>query len=182
MAARGDRAIRRGHWRALDRKAGGATLIEQEGATRTTGSGLGQRRAGARAGAKVHKARNIPRGWDRDHRFRRRFQESLNITRNRDFQIGEGGLLRGQTAEGLCGTWPSPRTKHGKRQRTVKSARLREDRVQKRETGGTTQEGKPGESGQAPGRNYDSGSRESGRAASGQQARICRALRFQISR
>ena len=50
MAARGDRAIRQGHWRALDRRAGGATLIEQEGATRTTGSGLGQRKAGASGG------------------------------------------------------------------------------------------------------------------------------------
>ena len=45
--------------------------------------------------------RDRPRGRDRDHRFRRRFQESLNIMRNRGFQSGEGGQLRGQTPEGL---------------------------------------------------------------------------------
>ena len=60
MAARGDRAIRRGHERALDRKTRGATLIKQEGATRTTWSGLGQTRAGARAGTEVRETKGGP--------------------------------------------------------------------------------------------------------------------------
>ena len=42
MAARGNRRIRRGHGRALDGKARGAALIEQNGTVRTAGSGLGQ--------------------------------------------------------------------------------------------------------------------------------------------
>ena len=51
MAAGGDRATRRGHGRALDRKTRGATLIEQDGAERTTGSGLGQRESRSVSGA-----------------------------------------------------------------------------------------------------------------------------------
>ena len=50
MAPRGNRAIRQGHGRALDGKTRGTTQIEQDGAARTTGSSLGQGRAGTRAG------------------------------------------------------------------------------------------------------------------------------------
>ena len=74
MAARGDRAIRRCDRRALDRKTRGATLIEQDGATRTTGSDLEQGRAGERAGTEVRETRDKPHGRDRDHRLPRRFQ------------------------------------------------------------------------------------------------------------
>ena len=153
----------------------GATLVEQDGATRTTGCGLGQRRAGARARAEVRETRDRPRGRDRDRRIRRRFQESLNAMRNRGFQSGEGGQLRGQAAVGLrAGPWPSSRKEHRKRLRTDKSTRHKED---------TVQEGKSRDARRrAPDRGYDSGSRESGRAASGQQAQIWRALRFPISR
>ena len=66
------------------------------------------------------------------------------------------------------------------------SALLREDTVQKKKNGrhdaGEQTSTAEREGPRAPGRNYDSRSRESGRAASGQQARICRALRFQFSR
>ena len=75
------------------------------------------------------------------------------------------------------GTWPRLRTEL----KTDTSARLRGDTAQ--ETGGHGAEGqKPAGGPRASGRNQDSGSRETGRAASRQQARIYRALRFQISR
>ena len=99
----------------------------------------------------------------------RRFQESLNIMRKRGFQIGEGGQLRGQTPRE---TWPSPRTNHVKRLRSDKSARRRE-RAQSREEKRDGQRRRADQhrrEGRAPGKNCDSGSRESGKAASGQQA------------
>ena len=131
MAARGDRAIRRDHWRALDRKAGGATLIEQEGATRTTGSGLAQRRAGERERVRrcAWRERSRPRGrqvleglpGDLEHHA----QPGLPDWRGRTTaRPDDGGTPRG--------IWPSPRTKHVKRLRTDKSARLREDSPEKR--------------------------------------------------
>ena len=61
MAATASGAIRRGYWRALDRKTRGAALVEQDGAARTAGNGLGQRGAGARAGTEVREARGRPR-------------------------------------------------------------------------------------------------------------------------
>ena len=76
MATKGDRAVRRDHRRALNGKTRGNTLVEQDGAMRTTGGGHGQRRAGARARAEVRKTRDRPRGRDRDRRIRRRLQDA----------------------------------------------------------------------------------------------------------
>ena len=104
VAARGNRAIRRGHGRALHGKTRGATLIKQDGAARTTGSGLGQGRAAARAGTEVREVRGRPRDRDRGHRFRRRFQESLDIMRSSGFQGGN-------PSTGLCSGFHDRKTK-----------------------------------------------------------------------
>ena len=143
MAARGHRAIRRGHWRAVDRKA-------------STGAAFGQRRAGARAGADVRKVRNKPRGRDRDHRFRRRFQESLNIMCNRGFQIGEGGQPDGGGTSARDMVKPQNQareTAENRQQRTHQRRHSPEKR-----NGRTTQESKPAQERgpREPGRNYDS--------------------------
>ena len=109
-----------GHGRAFDGKTRGATLIEQEGAARTTGSGLGQR------GTEVREARGRPRGGDRDHGLRRRLQKSLNAMRNRGIQGSQGGQLSSQPQPG---TRPRDETERVKRLRTDTSARLRGDTV-----------------------------------------------------
>ena len=129
--------------RALDGKTRGATLIEQDGAARTTGSGLGQGRAGARAGTEVRETRGRPRGRDRHHRFRRRLQESLNIMRNSGFQSGQGGqtAVRPDGGGTPHGTWPSPKTERVRRLRTNTSARPRARRVQRENTPTQEREG-----------------------------------------
>ena len=91
----------------------------------------------------MRETRDRPRGRDQDHRFRRRFWESLNIMHNRSFQSGEGGQLRGQAAKRLCAGHGQATETGKKRLRTDKSARRRENTVQKKEARGTTQESRP---------------------------------------
>ena len=165
-----------------DGEARGAALVEQDAATRTTGSGLGQGRAGARAGTEVRETRDRPRGRDRDHGLRRR--EPEHHAQPRFPELRERTAARPDGGGTPRRTLPSSKTERVKRLRTDMGACLREDTVQKRKSGRhdageQTSTGKRGP--RTPGRNYDSRSRESRRAASGQQARICRALCFQIS-
>ena len=132
MAAGGSRAIRRGHGRALDGKTCGAALIEQNGASRTAGSGLGQRGARARAGAgaDVREARSrigttdskAPPG-EPEHHAQQRLPRWPGKTAERP---AAGGTQHG--------TWPRPRTDRAKQLETDSSASLRGDTAQ--ENGG----------------------------------------------
>ena len=99
--------------------------------------------------------------------------------RIRAFQVGEGGQLRGQTAEGLRAghdRGQNRKTAANKRGTQETAENGQEHTPQRRhgpgrkEPGRTTgEQASTGEKGpRAPGRDYDSGSRESGRAASGQ--------------
>ena len=98
--------------RALDGKTRGATLIGQDGATRTTGSGLEQ----ARAGTEMRETRGRPLGRDREDRFRRRFQESLNIIAQQRLPEWQGRTAVQPDGGGTPrGTWPSAKTERVKR-------------------------------------------------------------------
>ena len=117
--------------RALDGKTRGATLIEQDGVTRTTGSALGQGRAGARAGREVREAsgrdRDAPPGEPGHHA-----QQRLPRWPGRTAARPDGGGTP-------HGTRPRAETERVRRRRTNTSARLRGDTVQKK-TEGTARE------------------------------------------
>ena len=114
-----------GPGRALDGKTRGATLIEQDGAARTTGGGLGQERAGARA-----------EPVDRDHRFRRRLHESLDYRAQQRLPGPPGRTT--ERAEGL-----------GPREQTWAHTRQRGHGPGKRRT--RRRESRPTQEGEGPG-------------------------------
>ena len=146
--------------------------------------GLGQRGTRARAGAEDRRARSRPRNKNRDHRHLRRLRESLNTMRDGVFQGGQGRQLSGQPPEGL-------RAGHGRRTgrgaqniwkqtqaHTSEEApsRTTEDPAQKDEK--TTGRGGP----RGPRQELGLRVQRVQKGARGQQARTCRALRFQISK
>ena len=112
MAVGGNRAIKRGHGRALNGQLRGTALTEQDGAARTTGSGLGQRRAGARAKSEVREARQAEPQVPGHHA-----QQHLPRWPGRTAVQPDGGGTP-------HGTWPRPETERVKRLRTNTSARL----------------------------------------------------------
>ena len=109
-------------------------------------------------------------------------QESVDTMCDSSFQGGQGGQLSGQPSEGPSAGYdrgPGPNAQNSWKQTPAHAS----EETRPRKTERTALEETTGGRGpRAPGRNLDSGSRESGRAASGQQARIFQALRFQISR
>ena len=91
VARRRDRTTRRGSGRALDGQARGAALVDQDGATRATGSGLGQGGTGTRAETEACEARSRPRGGI----------GTTGSSGASSFKGGQGGQLSGQPADGL---------------------------------------------------------------------------------
>ena len=158
-------------------KASGAALIEQNGTARTAGSGLGQRRARARTGVQVREARGRPRGGDGDHGLRGAppGEPEYHVRRRLPTWPGKtaeppavGGTRRGTRPRPISkrkNSWNrqqhTPQKRHGPGKRNARRRKTGNSRRERQELGDKVQ---------------------SERTVSGQQARICRALRFQISR
>ena len=165
-AVGGDRAVGRSRRTALNRQFRGTTLTEHNAATRTNGSGLREERSRARTGTQERVARSMTHGGKRRSRLQRHIQESLNAMRDGVFHGGQRSKLSvcharvGARETAASGRKRAPQNQHGPRK---KGRRHRRDQE--------IMGGRGPDSG--------SGSRAVGRAARGQHARICRALRFQ---
>ena len=136
MAVGGDRAIRRGHMTALDGKPHGTALIEQDDAARTAGSGLGQGRAGARAGKEARETRDRPRGrgpqvpealpGEPERHAQPRLPEDSCAARRRRDSARDTAKPQNRARETAANEHGrTPQTKHGRRQQRTRRRRTR---------------------------------------------------------
>ena len=140
-AAGRNRTIRRGHGRALDGKTRGAALIEQNGAVRTAGSGLGERerereRRCARRGAGPAQGSGPQAPETRPGEPGNHAQQRLPRWPGMTAERPDGG-------ETQHGTWPRPRTKQTRAHAS--------EETRPRKTEDTAQEDRKPQEGEGPG-------------------------------